>query len=224
MHASVKDVWVTFNEPLEGKLRTPYADIKGLVTIGMGNMYDATDQHGIPLPPDDAWALVGREFMALPFKNAAGALVPKSQVKAAWFALARDLQASRLGWRYAASLPAVGSMALDDADVDAIIDAKLAQHDAIISPRFADWEDRPADAQLAVHSMAWGMGPYFWRKFPKFSAAFSDGDYTRAALECSIMPEVGTIRLRNQRNKILFTNASQVAADPNADRSVLIWA
>ena len=40
MRASVKNQFRTFNAPLEGVVKYMYLDIKGLVTIGVGNLID----------------------------------------------------------------------------------------------------------------------------------------------------------------------------------------
>ena len=40
MHASVRDYFIEFNEPIENRVPYMYLDIKGLVTIGIGNLFD----------------------------------------------------------------------------------------------------------------------------------------------------------------------------------------
>ena len=46
---------------------------------------------------------------------------------------------------------------------------KLGQMDAYLAKRFPEWEEWPADAQLATLSMAWACGPAF--RFPRLEAA-----------------------------------------------------
>jgi hypothetical protein len=41
MWDSVRDYWVTFNQPPEGVLSFMYLDAEGLATTGMGNSIDA---------------------------------------------------------------------------------------------------------------------------------------------------------------------------------------
>jgi hypothetical protein len=205
MHSSVRDVWVAYNTPLEGRVHSLYADVRGLMTTGMGNLVDPID---VALP--------------LPWKTPQNNLAPKSQIVAAWNAVKNDPRSAVLGWVYAKSIPE-NNLHLDDGDIDTLIYSKLDANDSSFASRFADWESRPADAQLAIHSMGWAMGPYFWSKFPRFTNAFTSEDYATCASECQISPSIGTIVIRNKRNVALFFNSKQVASSPNTDRSVLLW-
>ena len=217
MHPSVLAAWINFNTPLEGLVRSLYADVLGLVTTGMGNLVDP----------------VGAALV-LPWKRPDGSPATQAQIAAAWNAVKNDPRCAKLGWVYAQSLPG-NDIRLDDADVAALVYSKLKANDRLMAARFADWESRPADAQMAAHSMAWAMGPSFWPKFPRFTALFTAGDYGRietdakgnpivrgAAGECAISPPHGTIIVRNAHNKQMLLNAAKVAADPSADRSILI--
>jgi hypothetical protein len=62
-------------------------------------------------------------------------------------------------------------------------------------PPFADLDNFPADAQLGLLSMSWGMGPMF--NFPKFQAYVAAGDWSSAATECRFQPDTSTITIRN---------------------------
>lgn len=201
MHPSVRDIFLEFTEPLEGLVTTMYADVKGLVTVGLGNLIDPI---GLALH--------------LPWKLPAGIPASRADVVAAWNAVKNDPQAAVKGWRYAKEIPA-NKVRLDRADVEELILDRLDMNDMAAERRFADWNERPADAQLAVHSLMWAMGPNFFSKFPKFTKAFTAGDYAAAAKECAISPAVGTIRERNERNRQLLLNAAAHTGDP----SVLDW-
>ena len=200
MHTAVKDIWIEFNEPLEGLVTSLYADVKGLVTTGMGNLVD-------PI----ALALV------LPWELPGGIQASRDSVVLAWQAVKSDPLCASRGWKYAAQLP-LNNIRLSRSSVTALIVSKLAEHDMRMRMRFANWEERPADAQLAIHSMAWAMGPMFFKRFPKFTAMFTRGDYASAANECAISPPHGTIVIRNERNRQLLLNAAS-----STDPSVLVW-
>lgn len=204
MHDSVRDVWVAFNEPLEGKLRFMYADVLGLVTTGMGNLIDPIG------------AAIG-----LPWKSMQNTPAQKTAVLRAWNAVKNDPNCARLGWVYAKTLPD-NNLHLSDEDVDALIEDKLRGNDRQFASRFGDWERRPADAQLAVHSMGWAMGPAFWGKFPRFTKAFEAADYNTCAAECRMQPEHGTLITRNRRNALCLLNAA-LAVDSGSDVSALTW-
>ena len=210
MHDAVPDVWIRFNRDLEGIVTTMYADALGLVSIGMGNLIDPIDL-----------------AIMLPFRLPGGIGASTSDIKRAWTAVKNDPKCAKLGWKYAAMIPA-NNLRLEMHDVEALIERKLREHDRFMLSRFPDWEARPADAQLAVHSMAWAMGPAFFRKFPRFTLAFGRGDYADACkrvgvwgdglakYECDIAPVVvdgkpvwGTIKERNRRNRLLLESAAR---------------
>jgi GH24 family phage-related lysozyme (muramidase) len=205
MHDSVKAIWVRFNEPLEGLVTCLYADELGLVTTGMGNLVDPV---GVAL--------------SLPWQMPDGRPARHDQIAQAFTAVKMDPKCRVKGWTYAARLP-LNNIRLTRLDVEKLIVSKLEANDVRMRARVPDWESRCADAQLAVHSMAWAMGPNFFAKFPKFTAAFIARDYMTAAAQCKIAKERGTIVERNKRNRQLLENAAAIEADPNAERSKLVW-
>lgn len=238
MHTSVLDIWDIFSEPLEGRVATLYADKLGLVSIGVGNLLDAADKDGKPLPIDVAWRMVKGQVIALRFELPAGIPASAAKIEQAWRAVRNDPMAKDRGWQYAKGIPA-NNIHLSREAIDELVMAKLAANDAAMQRRFVDWEERPADAQLAIHSMMWAMGSEFWPKFPKFSRAFSTHDYAKACervdtdennvpiYQCGIAYPIGpdgkkiygTIRERNERNRQLLLNAASHTGDP----SVLDW-
>ena len=76
---------------------------------------------------------------------------------------------------------------------------------------FVGFDDFPADAQLGLLSMSWGMGPMF--NFPKFQAFVAAGDWTGASTECRFNPDIGTITVRNDRDQLLFRNSAAAVAN-----------
>jgi hypothetical protein len=75
---------------------------------------------------------------------------------------------------------------------------------------FAQW---PADAQLALLSMAWAMGPGGPPQFKNMAAACEKLDFDTAAAQCR-MDETGNpgVVPRNKADKLLFENAAAVVA------------
>lgn len=190
MKQVVEGIWIDFNRPLEGDLPFFYADIKQLVTIGIGNLVD-------PI----------QTALGLPMRLPDGTLATKAQIAVAWHAVKNDPLCGKLGWKYAIKLP-LNNLRLDPEDSEKLVLGKFRQHDHVFKNKFPDWECRPADAQLAVHSMAWALGADFFRKFPRFTRAFFSGDYAICSRECDIANEEGTVILRNARNRKLFLNAA----------------
>lgn len=195
-----------------------YADVKNLITTGLGNLLDATDAKGVALPAPDAWRIVKVQVLRLPWLLPNGVRASAAQVEAAWFAVRNDPYSAPRGWTYAEAIPA-NNIRLSDEDVKKLIFVKLKQHDAVFAKRFSAWESRPADAQLAIHSMGWAMGSDFPRKFPRFSKLFEAGAYEAAIIECEIADAEGTVIERNRRTKVLLANAACHGYDP----SILRW-
>ncbi len=147
---SVLAAWRPFSEPLEGRVPYMYLDIKGLVTTAVGVLID-------PEPMAHA----------LPWRDATGARATSHQVRTAWGLVKNHADPER-HHREAGRLT---TLRLTEADLDAIVDERLARTAAGLTKRFPEFPTWPADAQLATLSMAWAMGSAFWGKFPRWSAA-----------------------------------------------------
>lgn len=202
MRASVKAAFLPFSSKFEGYLPFMYADVKNLVTTGMGNLIDP----------------IGAA-LALPWKNPDGSLASQQQITDAWNAVKNAGMSQRGGGAY----KSVTTIRLDEDGIQQLISGKLDNNEGILRSRFPAYDSWPADAQLALHSMAWALGPAF--KYPKFQAAVNQTypDFTTAAIE-SHMSDVGNPGLvpRNDANRQLFQNASAVLSQ-NLDPDVLYY-
>lgn len=166
MRQVVHDIWHRFSEPLEGRVHWMYLDILGLVTTGVGNLID-------PMPA----ALV------LPWRWPDGSLAPRHAVEAQWSALKAAPSLAKRHYRYAREFLEQRfrhAINLTDDDIDALVTQKLRSNETELLKHFPRWHSWPADAQLAVASMAWAMGPAFSRKFPTFTGIVNAGDFVRA--------------------------------------------
>lgn len=211
MRASVRKVIVSFTDRFEGTVRTLYTDVRNLVSIAIGNLVDASPQ-GKPWSP-----ALGLEFV----HKKTGAPATQDEIIAAWLAV-KNGNVAKAGWTAAVRLPA-NQIELTDHGVETVVLRKLEANDIALKARFPDFEEWPAEAQLAVHSMAWACGSGF--DFPKLARALRARDFDTAVLECHMnewTPEgihnVGLVP-RNVANKILFANAAIVQAyklDPDA--------
>lgn len=197
MWQSVRDAILPMMEPWEGK-RIPwmYLDVKCLVTTGTGNLID----------PSSA-------ALDLPWMRPDGTPADKSEVLAEWlYVKGRRDMATYGGGAFAR----VTHLRLTEAGLDALIEGKLDSNEAYLKKRFPAWDTFPADAQLAIMSWAWAVGPA--ANWPKFVAAVLERDWDTAGEESHI-DETGNpgVRPRNAANVILFHNASMidaVGADP----------
>lgn len=206
---SVRDGFISFSTPLEGYTNWLYCDVKGLVTIGMGNLVDPSG------------LLAG-----LAFVRPDGSVASASEVSSAWLAV-KNRQDLRLhgGGAYR---PLTALRSTHDS-IGRLIVSKLATVASILESAFPGLPAWPADAQLGILSMAWAMGAYFHKGWPRLSAACRNEDWATyeivngerilsplcAAANC-LMTEDGNSPLhpRNVANVVLFHNAAY-AKDPD---------
>lgn len=201
MRASVRDGFVGFTSPLEGVIRFLYADVRGLVTIAIGNLVDPV-----------------RTALSLPLLRPDGSRATSGEIAIEWGIVKNDPKAAKGGWMYAEKLT---KLRLDDDGVKSVVGAKLDLFDRQMLSRFAAWETFPADAQLAILSMCWACGGAW--KFPDLEAAINRREWTVAANACH-MNEAGNagLRPRNYANKVLFLNAAYVEGS-SFDPETLFW-
>ncbi len=208
MHQSVRDYWITFNDPLEGRVNYMYLDQKGWVSTGIGNKIDETAQPMSP-PSDAERAASLAQANELQWLDAGGSPAGPDQVAADWDAVKARLDLAASGHK--AFRPLV-SLHLDDAEIDRFVFVKLDQMESLLTgrPEFADFAGWPANAQLATMSMCWALGPAF--RFPKFQGHVAVRNWTGAAEECHFNPDVGTIRIRNKLDTAHF-RVAQIVED-----------
>jgi GH24 family phage-related lysozyme (muramidase) len=200
MHALVAKIFPAFSEKFEGRVLWPYLDVEGLPTVGIGCLINPI---ALALP--------------LPWKLLDGSRATPLQVTAEWEYLKHSVELAHLGARAAEHAT---HLRLTDADVDALLEERMARNEAVLAAAFKGWADYPADAQLAIHSMAWAMGAGFAKEFPHFRRAVEAGEWEKARLECTIAGESSNAGLipRNIANRICFANAARVIANPIALR------
>jgi GH24 family phage-related lysozyme (muramidase) len=196
MHVSVQGVFRAFNEPFEGVVHHMYLDIKGLVTVGVGNLIDP----------------VG-EAVILPFQfKESERSATKAEIEAEWKTLKANTALAKKGYKAAAK---VTDLELSDEAIGRLIQKRLLANEKSIRKQepFAKWDSWPADAQLGVLSMAWAMGASAFVRFPKFSESCRVMDFTAAAAQCKITDADNPgVTPRNEANQLLFRNAALVVA------------
>ncbi len=198
MRQSVRDAFFTFNEPLEGTVPWMYLDIKGFVTVGVGNLL-----------PSAASAA------ALPFFPEGSPDSPASDAekRQGWNDVNARQDLARVGHR---AFQTVCNLRLSIDDIRALVDSKLLSNETILVGAFPQFPDWPADAQLGLLSMAWALGAGFPATWPRFTAACRARDFARAAADCR-MQEAGNpgVIPRNNADQRLFENAARVEKPEN---------
>lgn len=210
MRKAVRDAFIGFTVPLEGKVAYMYVDVKGLITAGIGNLADP-----VSLALSMPWQKDGRPATV-------------AEIKADWTEL-KNADANgdyrKRHHRYAAPLTDVR---LTDEGIEKLVLAKLdSNYEYLKKNHFPDLDNYSADAQLAILSIAWAAGPNWPRPtkggFPKTKLAILAGDWDFAAREGKINAtgNPGVVP-RNLANERMFLNAGLVAKGVG-DPDVLYW-
>lgn len=219
---SVKDKWLAFTSPLEGKaVPHMYVDVIGLVTVAYGNLIDGSQTPGTPAP----WA----PALALPWRQPHdGSLAPPSQVQAEWMrlkGLEKDLRRRSLGVQASFTTVRLTPEACEELvwrTLDGMADHLARAH----FPAFASF---PADGQLGILSLAWAAGSDWPKKFPRCKASILAGRWEDAVVEGQlstiaadgVTPNPGVIP-RNRAQRLCFANAYAVETQ-GLDREVCHW-
>ena len=197
MKPAVLDFFVDFTAPLEGTVFSLYADVKNLITVGIGNLVDAS-------PAISPWL----PAVGLPFVHPDGTPATTIEITSAWLSVKGDPKSATHGWRYAAAIPG-NEIRMTAEGVADLVRGRLKANDAYLLGRYPDWESYPADAQLAIHSLAWACGPAY--RFPALDAALKAREFDECAVHIR-MNTAGNPGLvpRNAHNRTLMMNAMLV--------------
>lgn len=213
MRQMVRDNFKAFSEPLEGKVLWMYTDSLGLVSIGVGNLID---------PIDLARTLPS---LGAPYINKdTGAEGTDSEIQTDW----NQVKTAAANWQAAESMTA---LRITEQGCEQLVLNKAAEFEGYLTTHaddpetlvkaFADFGNWPADAQIALMSMAWAMGPAFadGGRWPSFRAACEAEDWLAAAANCN-MSNAWLIR-RNAVNRGAFRNAAWAVTQDDFDPEVL---
>ncbi|WNO71565.1 peptidoglycan-binding domain-containing protein [Streptomyces sp. AM8-1-1] len=216
MHQSVREAFMPFSKPLEGRLDFMYLDVKGLVSTGVGNLLDADDPSAFGSNPNPLPDIFTLDW----FDKDTGVLADRAEIEEEY----RKVKFSGTSLATTDQKGAVTRLRTSQQAIDALVTRKLDSFENSLRGRdmFAGYDGWPADGQLGLLSMAWAMGPLF--RFPKFQAAAASGDWLTMAQECR-MTEAGNpgIIPRNVRNGLLFTLAGWVTTLPDGDHGRLVF-
>jgi hypothetical protein len=195
VHASVRDYFLSFTEPLEGRIHWMYLDIAGLVTTAVGNLIDTES-----------------DACRLPWLRSDGSPATEPEIRAEWRLVKGMTELARAG---AAAAERATRLRLDDAAIDDLVLAKFDANTPVLRRAYADWDSWPADAQLGCHSILW-TGSRFPddRYWPSFNRAARARDWATAAIQSHISDGANAgVTARNTANHRLFENAARVDAD-----------
>ncbi len=225
MRQVIRDTFFDFTAQREGFTPFMYADTLNLVTTGVGNLIDKGARNGFDTSENALspalslpWKIKGPGWTSKNPVTAGDA--SQAEIRESWIRTKLKEQTSpgfnkQGGFAYAGFQP----LTLDLAGLKNLFNRTLDSFDKTLASRYPTYEAAPADAQNAMLSMAWGMGPAF--NFPAFKTAFDAGDFRKAGELSFFKGGGGTLENRTGRNKdnvIMFNNAADVVkagADPD---------
>lgn len=195
MRASVLAIFPSFTAYHEGPAYALYCDKDGRVTWGLGRLCD---------PIERAYNR--------PLRSHSGKLATPEEIRADFDSLTRDRKAAAAGsLKYAYPVTVLRST---KEDIVSDLQKQVAQNDQKLTERFPEFQDWPADAQLAILSLSWAAGTGF--AFPKLESHLRNQDFLSASKEVSLS---GGYAVRNADNIALLEAAAKAKAgelDPNA--------
>ncbi len=200
MRQAVRDYFIKFSEPFEGAVYHMYLDMKGLVSVGIGNLIE---------PIQLGWNY--------PWRRQDGTLASQSEYIAEWNLINGKPELAQQGWTGATRFC---TLHLTPDDVATLCYAKMDSNELHLRIRVPNFDEHPTDAQLMLHSWAWAVGPD--ANYPRMLKLIVAKEYAAAVAECDINPKVGTIILRNAANRQLLLNA-QWEKDNESDPEVLLY-
>ena len=204
MHASAQAAWQAFITNDEGNIPYMYLDKKMLVTVGIGNLIDPLSQ-ALTLP----FQFKTNNAAGIPASRAA----TRKEIETEWLSLKNHPTKAALARMGHTSCAKLTSLELTTAARQRLFDRVTGEHETQLITYFPDFAKWPADAQLGLMAMAWGLGKYFPAKWPKFTSACNKEDFDTAAGESSI----STWRAeRNASSVLFFSNAARVVKNPGA--------
>ena len=144
-----------------------YTDNKGYVTTGTGNLIDP----------------IGAA-LALPWKNTDGSLATQQQITDAWNTVKNAFPGVQ-----STACASLTTIRLDADGRAALLYNHLKSDAAVLRQHYPDYVNWPADAQMALHSIAWAWGASFyntakWKaggNSAAFDAALAAKDFVKAA-------------------------------------------
>lgn len=198
MHKEVKSEFRAVSEMWEGVINHMYLDIKGLVTIGIGNLIEPINL-----------------ALALPFEFKKGFNpVTQKDIREEW-----NLVKSRkdLAYKGAKAAENTTKLILTDEGINLLFSNTLKKFEEELKKIFKEFELFPADAQMALFSMFWALGPVQFGKYKYLITECKKMNFDFAANNCK-MNEKGNAGLikRNIGNKLMFQNAAAVKAGETA--------
>ena len=212
MYPSVKSYFIAFNEPIETRVEYMYLDIKGLVTIGIGNLIDIENAGDKKNLEKVMKALVTLPFVYKKGQRDAGKPATKADIEAEWKVVKSEKARAKQG--YTAFAP-ITTLELQNIDALVFKTVHAMEQELKMDPAFQGFDRWPADAQLGLLSMSWALGTTKLKaNWPNFKTACQKQDFDKILKHCEIRTSDNPgVAKRNTANRRLFNNAAAVLAN-----------
>jgi GH24 family phage-related lysozyme (muramidase) len=159
--------FMAWTKPLEGWENFMYTDELGYVTTGMGNLINS-----IGAAQELPWT-----------HGIGGPAASADEVAAAFYAV----QAAHSSAYDAPTDAGLSDLRISNDVIATLVAQRLADNEAILTESFPRFSSLPRPIQLAIHGMAWAMGPAFpkpysegGKNFLSFAKAVNAGDWATA--------------------------------------------
>jgi GH24 family phage-related lysozyme (muramidase) len=194
------DAFVKTQSQWEGVESEMYTDILGLVTTAIGYLID--DKSGI-----NGYG----PALIIPWVHKSdGQPATQAEIIQDWQTVKNAHKAS--GSYDAPTDRKITQLKISPLVIQDLTASRMADNEKELVKSLPHFADAPADAQMAVHGMAWAMGGAFIPKdgFKTFADAFNRGDWAAAKAASNFR---GAAPQRKAGQDIMFDNAAIVAAN-----------
>lgn len=195
---SVLEAFPIVTRPLEGCVLSPYLDVFGYATVGYGCLCDTL-----------------QSFEQVEWDGKPSA----SQIVDGWHALKSMPKA--LHWKqYERATP----LRMTQAGADKLLDLRAENFaDYMQAHYLSEWDEWPADAQMACMLMSWACGPSYLSTFKNFLACVVKRDFI-GAIACAKISTQGNAGIvpRNAQVALCLANAAAIDT-PGYSTPALYW-
>jgi hypothetical protein len=172
MTPAAREDFLAKTRELEGVCQWLYLDVRGLVTVGIGNLVD---------PIGSLWA-ANLDWVNLDWRNG-DAPAEDSEVWAAWRIVKGHQELREHGGGAFQHLTAIRAT---DESIDHLVEATITRFERALRVFYPEMPGWPDAAQVSVMLMAWALGAGFPAKWPKLSSALHRLNFELAAEECQM--------------------------------------
>ncbi len=203
---SVMDAFTKVQSQWEGVESNMYTDILGLVTTAIGYLIDSNNNKN-PMANMDGYG----PALVIPWIHKSdGQPATQAEIIQDWQTVKNAHKAS--GSYDAPTDRKITQLKISPLVIQDLTASRMADNEKYLLQSLPGFAKFPADAQMAIHGMAWAMGGAFIPKdgFHAFADAVNRGDWAAAKANSNFK---GAAPQRKAGHDTMFDNAAVVAAN-----------